>query len=105
LLLRGGDGASGYDPPMSNPTHGPRPNGARQSHVAVGNRQLTIGECAAIGRYMQPLYDARGHLRVPTWAILEYLDSLAVCMTCGYLPGEHRVLGDRKTCRHYTRDS
>jgi hypothetical protein len=85
---------------MTRPQPGPRPNGARP----VGNRQLTIGECAAIGRYMGPLYTARDKVTVPTWAILEYLDTLAVCRVCGYLPGEHRVLGDRKTCRHYTRD-
>jgi hypothetical protein len=84
------------------PTHnaGPRPDGARP----VGNRQLTIGECIAMGRYMGQMFDARGKPTVPIWAAMEYLDALQVCTTCGYVAGEHRVLGDRKTCRHYTRD-
>jgi hypothetical protein len=84
------------DPRMA----GPRPNG----RPAPGGRQLTIGECAAIGRYMEQLFAARGKQTVPVWAVLEYLDTLAVCTTCGYVAGEHRVLGDRKTCRHYARD-
>jgi hypothetical protein len=84
---------------MSTPKNGRRETTPRHNV----SRQLTIGECIAIGRYVGPLYDARGKLTVPLWAVLEYLDTLQVCTTCGYVQGEHRVLGDRKTCRHFSR--
>jgi hypothetical protein len=82
----------------------PRQPGNSGIKHSPGGRQLTIGEVIALGRYCGPLYDRRGKPTVPLWATLEYIDSLKVCTTCGYLKDDHRVLGDRKTCRHYTRD-
>jgi hypothetical protein len=87
----------------THPPPGPRPANGRPSAGGT-NRQLTIGECIAIGRYAEQLHQARGKSTVPAWAVLEYIDALRVCTTCGYPPGEHRVLGDRRTCRHYSRD-
>lgn len=82
-----------------NSIGGPRPN----SRGATATRQITIGEAAAIVRYMPEMIAQRGGSAVPLWAVLEYIDALQVCTTCGYPLGEHRLVGGGRSCKHFER--
>lgn len=76
----------------SMPT-GPRP---KNSRALIRPRQLTIGECAAIARYAPHHVDGvTGKVSIPE--ILQLIDRLAVCTTCGWPVHTHDA--DRATLK------
>jgi ribosomal protein L32 len=79
----------------------------RQRRDPTGPRQLTIGECIAIGRY-GPTIVMEGDRRAHMDAILAFIDRIEVCTTCGWSRELHRVnpggVRVMHICDHWTRD-
>lgn len=88
---------------MDSSKPGPRPHTTRPTILP---RQLTIGECIAIGRYADPLYEGERQARA-VHTVLDFIDSLQVCTTCGWPELEHRASRQIRTeircCAHWTR--
>jgi|1185.fasta_scaffold83624_2 hypothetical protein len=68
------------------------------------NRQLTLGECIAIARYGREYADGG---RVGLVNILDTIDRLGVCTTCGWSRAMHVAAPggalEEGICAHWTR--
>jgi hypothetical protein len=84
----------------------PRANTRSAGPSPAGNRQLTLGECIAIGRYGQHYVDASG-LTPPLETLLLFIDTIQVCTTCGWSREIHKTDYASRTeigvCGEYTR--
>lgn len=89
---------------MSTYQGGPRPNSRRN---LIRPRQLTIGECIAIARYHDGLREEDEKTVPMTW-LLDFIDHMQVCTTCGWPVHVHRASEEHKRlvhcCAQHTRE-
>lgn len=79
----------------------------QRAHYPLKDRQLTLGECIAINRYALALLDDKDSGRLPLAELLEFIDRIKVCTTCGWSRAIHENTLVPHTamglCAHYER--